>query len=248
MQRNTDGTVVWLTFDLFTECPHLIHGVFLRHGGLSSGEFGSLNFGQTQGDLIENVSENKRRALAALEVAECCELWQRHGKRIVSANPTQKEEGDGLTTDRPGLGLSVLHADCQTAIFYDPVRRAVSNVHCGWRGNVQNIYREAIEAMRSQYGSKPEDLLVGISPSLSPEASEFINFQTELPPHFYPFQVKPTYFDLWAISRWQLTECGVLPHHIEISEICTYSNPQDFFSYRRVKASGRHATITCLKS
>ncbi|MFC2049478.1 laccase domain-containing protein, partial [Chlamydiota bacterium] len=113
MQRHSNGTVAWLTFDLFAECPHLIHGVFLRQGGVSTGEFASLNFGTYQGDFAENVAENKRRALEALGMNACCELWQRHGTRIVSAHPSHKEEGDGLTTDRPGLALSVLHADCQ---------------------------------------------------------------------------------------------------------------------------------------
>lgn len=247
MQRHTNGTVVWLTFDLFAEYPELIHGIFLRHGGVSETEFTSLNCGFGQGDLAENTAENRYRALAALGITEHCRLLQKHGIRIVKAVPFQKEEGDGLTTDRPNLGLSILHADCQAAIFYDPIHHALSTIHCGWRGNVQNIYRETVETMRSLYGSKPKDLLVGISPSLGPTASEFIHYHTELPPTFYPFQVEPNYFDLWAISRWQLTECGILPHRIEVAEICTYSNPQDYFSYRRVKASGRHATIACLK-
>ena len=252
MQRHTNGTVVWLTFDLFAEYPELVHGVFLRHGGVSPAEFASLNFGHCQGDPAKNVAENRRRALAALDITEYCSLWQKHGTHIISAAPKQpeegpKEEGDGLTTDRPNLGLSILHADCQAAIFYDPSHHALSTIHCGWRGNVQNIYRETVETMRSLYGSKPEDLLVGVSPSLGPTASEFIHYLTELPLAFHAFQIKPTYFDLWAISHWQLTECGILPHHIEIAEICTFSNPQDYFSYRRVKASGRHATIACLK-
>lgn len=250
MKRHTNGTVAWLTFDLFAEYPALVHGVFLRQGGVSSAEFSSLNFGYCQGDLAENVDENKRRALTALGITECCRVWQKHGMRIVTACPKGKkdpEEGDGLTTDHLNLGLAILHADCQAAIFYDPTHHALSVIHCGWRGNVQNIYRETVKTMCSLYGSKPEDLLVGISPSLGPTASEFIHYRTEFPFAFHPFQIKPHYFDLWAISHCQLTECGILPHHIEIAEICTFSNPQDYFSYRRVKASGRHATLACLK-
>jgi len=246
MQHQTDGTLTWLTFDLLAEFPKLVHGIFLRHGGVSEGEFASLNFGKLQGDSIENIQENRKRALEALHISESCYLWQRHSTKIIHANPYKQEEGDGLTTDRPGIGLSILHADCQSAIFYDPIHHALSNIHCGWRGNVQNIYQETVEAMRALYYSKPEDLLVAISPSLSPQASEFINFQTEWPPYFHGFQVKPTFFDLWAISHWQLLECGILPHHIEIAGICTFSNPQDYFSYRRAKVSGRHATIAAL--
>lgn len=163
-----------------------------------------------------------------------------------SGQPITQRERRWADNERLGLGLTILHADCQVALFYDPIQHAITVTHCGWRGSVQNIYQESIAAMRSLYGTKAENLLVGISPSLGPSASQFIHYQRELPESFYPFQVKPLYFDFWAISKWQLRECGVLPHHIEIAEICTYSHPEDFFSYRRIKTSGRHATIASL--
>ena len=125
----------------------------------------------------------------------------------------------------------------------DPVCRAIANVHAGWKGNAQNIYREVIERMHALFRSRPENLLVGISPSLGPDASEFVNWQSELPEFFWEFQFKPNYFNLWELSRKQLLSCGVLAHHIEIASICTYANPQDFFSYRRCKKSGRHGTV-----
>jgi YfiH family protein len=233
MQRHTDGQVTWLTFDLFTEFPSLIHGVFLR-------------FSSEQGDLKENVTQNWQRALSALQIKTWTSLFQHHGKSVIQAHPSYKEKGDALTTDLSQLGLVVLHADCQAAIFYDPIHHALALVHCGWRGSVQNIYQETLKTMNKLYGSKAEDVLVGISPSLGPAASEFLNYQKELPTSFYPFQTQATYFDFWAISKWQLTECGVLPHHIEIAQLCTYFHPEDFFSYRRLKISGRHATIASL--
>lgn len=247
MQRQTDGLISWLTFDLFSECERLVHGVFLRHGGVSSGDFCSLNFGACQGDSQENVEMNRKKALDALDLCHFSSLWQNHGKEIVEAKSNQKNEGDALTTDNLGLALLILHADCQAAIFYDPIHHALANVHCGWRGNVQNIYKETVDHMLKRYGSKPEDLLVGISPSLGPDACEFINYKVELPQSFNAFQFKPMHFDFWQISRWQLETIGILPHHIEIAELCTYANPDDFFSYRRLKISGRHATIAALK-
>lgn len=248
MQRCTNGAVSWLTFDLFEPFPHLVHGVFLRHGGVSQGAFHSLNFGLSQGDLPEHVAANVHKAKGALDITHCCTLWQHHGNTVVQGQINQPAAGDALTTQQRDLGLLILHADCQAAIFYDPIHHAVSNVHCGWKGNVCNIYQETVAAMDALYGSRPEDLLVGISPSLGPQASEFINYKIELPQSFYPFQFKPYYFDLWQISRWQLIACGILPHHIEVAEICTYSTTEDFFSYRRVKASGRHGTIVALKN
>lgn len=246
MERETDGRLTWLTFNLFKEFKGLTHGVFLRHGGVSQGAFASLNFGIWQGDLQENVAANLQLALQALNIPKHFSLAQKHGRQVIQAQSEGYSEGDGLTTNAPNLGLVINHADCQAAIFYDPIHHALANVHCGWRGNVHNIYQETIDSMKALYGSKTEDIHVGISPSLGPQASEFINFKTELPTSFYSFQFKPAYFDLWEISRWQLIQCGILPQHIEIAGLCTYANPEDFFSYRRLKVSGRHATIAAL--
>src|SRR5262249_11397000 len=96
------------------------------------------------------------------------------------------------------------------------------------------------------FGSRPEDLLVGISPSLGPHSAEFKNYRTEFPQELWGFQVRPEYFDLWALARHQCEECGILPQHIEIAEICTYANPEDYFSYRRDGVTGRNATVAAL--
>jgi len=247
MNRHSQNGLEWLTFNHLSDCPRLSHGVFLRHGGVSSGGFDSLNFGLTQGDLPQSVTTNRQRALQALGINHYVNLFQKHTDQVIEANPAVKDEGDSLITDQPDLGLLILHADCQAAILYDPIQHALANVHSGWRGSVANIYQKTIENMKIRFGTRPEDLLVGISPSLGPSAAEFRNYRDELPEHFWSYQVKPTYFDFWEISRWQLTGCGVLPHHIEVAELCTYTNTEDFFSYRRVKVSGRHGTLAALK-
>lgn len=246
MERNTDGQRFWLTFELFAECKGLKHGIFLRHGGVSTGAYNSLNMGRYGIDLPENVIFNRSMALEALGIEHYSILNLEHGTQILEAVPNKVERGDALITQSAGLGTLITHADCQAAIFYDPIQHALANVHCGWRGSVKNIYQKTIKTLGTRYGSKPENLLIGISPSLGPEASEFIHYEKELPLSFFAFQVKPTYFDFWQISKWQLMECGILPHHIQIAEICTYSHSADFFSYRREKETGRHATIASL--
>lgn len=246
MQRQEKEGLVWLTYDLFSDCPRLTHGVFLRHGGVSSGDFASLNFGSLLGDAQENILENKRRALAALKLTRYTQVFQKHDVQIVKADPLLFQEADGQMTQETDLALLTLHADCQSAIFYDPIHHVIANVHCGWRGNVKNIYRETVLKLRDQYGSNPADILVGISPSLGPENAQFIHYRRELPQPFWSFQWKPDYFNLWEISRWQLLECGILPHHVEIAEICTHEHTEDYFSYRRMKTSGRHGTFVAM--
>lgn len=247
MIRKQKGELQWLEFELLQEFQNLKHAVFLRHGGVSTGAFGSLNFGVMQGDDFLCVAENCKRAMSIFPDGELVSANQVHGAvlHVVKGSNTTQEKCDALLTQEKNKALMIKYADCQATIFFDPQKKILANVHCGWRGNVQNIYAVTIEAFKS-LGSNPADLLVCISPSLGPLRSEFVNYRTELPSHFLEFQWKDTYFNLWEISRMQLVQAGILPAHIECAEICTYDNPEDYFSYRREKASGRHASFAML--
>lgn len=246
IRKEKDG-IVWLEFELLADIKELKHAVFLRHGGVCGGAHSSLHMGKCESELTPAVLENRSRIQKILKVEHLIAGDQMHQSRVVAVSHPVDAECDGLMTAHTGLGLMIKHADCQAAIFYDPEHRAVANVHCGWRGNVQNIYRETVGEMRKHFASRPENILVAISPSLGPEKAEFIHFRQELPESFLPYQVKPTYFDLWAISRMQLESEGILPHHIQIASICTHSHPEDYFSFRRDnRVTGNHGTVALL--
>jgi YfiH family protein len=244
----------WLQFELFKDIPHLHHAVFLRHGGVSQGDFTSLNVGLHVGDAPKRAKANRMRIEKQLQ--ETMGTWKKaiwshpcNKDTIIKVDNTSRleiENMDGVFTSTPGISLMMTHADCQVALFYDPIHRAIANIHAGWRGNVMNIYRKAIQYMRNAFHSNPSDLLVCISPSLGPAESEFIHYKTELPEKFWEFQIKPFYFDLWAIAEYQLQKEGILPHHIEIARLSTFANPKDYFSYRRDRITGRHATCITL--
>ncbi|MES2122307.1 MAG: peptidoglycan editing factor PgeF [Chlamydiota bacterium] len=242
ISKNVNG-LEFLQYELFAEEPRLVHGIFLRRAEESSR---SLNVSPRAGDPL-SVEENRRLILNALQLDRCIDAHLVHGCRVARVDH-EESPGicDGMMTALINVGLMIPLADCQGAIFYDPIRHVVANVHSGWRGNVQNIYQETVLQMQKEFGSKPDDLLVGVSPSLGPDHSEFKNHAVELPPSFSRFQVRPTYFDLWAVARAQLEEVGVLPHHIQIAEICTYSRREDFFSYRRDKSPERQATVAAI--
>lgn len=254
MQRHQHDQIQWLEFDLLADLPKVKHAVYLRHGGCSQGPFSSLNLGLHVGDHPENVYSNYRliKSHVQLGVPDWKKLiWGRanHGKTIKEAHdhsPQEIIDVDGLITSTPGLTLMMKHADCQVALFYDPKHHAAANIHAGWRGSVANIYAETVQKMHSAFGSNPSELLVCISPSLGPDEAEFIHYRTELPEEFWNFQVRPTFFDFWSISEYQLQAAGILPHHIEIARLSTYSNALDYFSYRRDKVTGRHATCITL--
>lgn len=247
LRKEHDG-IVWLEFEHLSHFPRVKHGVFLRHGGYSTGNFNSLNLSYNVGDFARIVQNNEKKVCQILGVKDILRGNLNHGKVVMTSEDPNRfnQPCDGLTTKTQGIGLLITHADCQAAIFYDPVNHASANVHAGWRGSVLNIYEETIKFMEEKYGSKAKDLLVGISPSLGPRDAEFIHYRTELPEHFWEFQVESNYFDFWEISKAQLMEAGVKKENIEIAAISTYSNANDYFSYRRDRKSGRHGTVIAL--
>lgn len=149
--------------------------------------------------------------------------------------------GDGLTTDHRGLLISVSTADCVPVLFFDPVRRAVSAVHAGWRGTHLNISAKAVGAMQSNYGSKPKDILAGIGPSIGPCCFEVGRDVWEKLERGYPYgkQVivhgkgEKAWTDLPQLNRLQLMEAGLRPEKIHDTGLCTACYPNLFYSFRR---------------
>jgi YfiH family protein len=162
----------------------LRHGLSTRAGGVSSiyGE-GSLNLGFTTEDDAANVAENRKRFLGAVAGAgkgKLVTLRQIHSGlirvveagdgalegRLGTANGRAVLRGDGVMTDVPGVMLGVQVADCVPVLVADVRRRAVAAFHAGWRGTLKRIVERGIGTMRLRYGSRPEDLLAVVGPSI----------------------------------------------------------------------------------
>lgn len=249
MIRKEKNGIHTLQFEIFEQFKNLECVVFLRHGGFSLGNFQSLNLSYTVGDRFEDVKKNEERILNYLDINNVIRGNLSHGAKIIEASVSLEADFfDGMITNRPNLGLLITHADCQAACFYDPINHAIANVHSGWRGSVQNIYKNAVDRMIQTYGTDPKNLIVGITPSLGPHDAEFIHYKKELPKSFWEYQIKKSnFFDFWQISRMQLTESGIPVDQIEIASISTFSNPQDYFSYRLNNITGRNATLITLR-
>lgn len=241
----------WLEFDLLEPYPHIIHGVFMRHGGTSEGPFSSLNLSDRVGDHPDSLKANRETVRKATELPRIIYANQNHGaivQRIrIGKNDEKIPVADALFTTEKNLGLAVTHADCQAAIFYDPVHEAVGVAHAGWKGIAQDIYGRMVETMNREIGTQAQNLIVCISPSLGPDHAEHKNYRQELPQEFWECQTKPNYFDFWEISKRQLARAGILEKNIEIAGQCTFCEKESYFSYRREKETGRNATIVALK-
>ena len=200
------------------------------------------------------MAENLGRMRQALGLAMLASAAQVHGGQtavITSAYQSQGEDHPGvdiLVTTVPGLGLLIKQADCQAVMLYDPVNRVVANVHCGWRGQVHNILGETVRLLQSRFGTRPADLYAAVGPSLGPCCAEFSNFRREFSPALWGYQVRPTYFDLWRLSRDQLAAAGLLPARLDVAGLCTRCGADDFYSYRRDQVTGRQGAIIALKA
>ncbi|NLX19390.1 MAG: peptidoglycan editing factor PgeF [Desulfobulbus sp.] len=233
------------------------HALFTREGGVSKGLFASLNLSYHVGDEVEYVSANRELVRTALAFDRLYAAHQVHGDQILvieENHPVNQEtEGyDALITTVPGTGLLIQQADCQAVLLSCPEQRVVAAVHCGWRGSVLNIINKTVQCLTEQFAVRPETIRAVISPSLGPCCAEFTNYHRELPAWMHAYQVRPHYFNFWAISCRQLEESGILPQHIEVAGLCTRCS-RHFFSYRRASAqqnglTGRNGSVIGLSS
>lgn len=250
----TAGEPQFYRSPMLAALPGVVHGFFTRQGGVSTGAYGSLNVSPAVGDRRELVLENQRRVQQALGLEILASAAQVHGAHaavITSAGQTQQEdipEVDILVTTVPGLGLVIKQADCQAIMLYDPTNRVVANVHCGWRGQIHNILGETVALLQTRFGSRPQALYAAVGPSLGPCCAEFRNFRQEFPETLWGYQVRPSYFDLWRLTRDQLLTAGLQPERLDLARLCTRCGEGDFFSYRRNKITGRQGAVIALRT
>lgn len=223
-------------------------------GGVSSGPYERLNLGLSSGDAEAPVAENHRRVLASFNVDEnsTCAFSQVHGTRVLVGKPSWfREEADAVVSNTPGLALVISTADCLPVLFYDPVTGAVGAAHCGWRGTVQGIAAATVCKLSELYGSYPADLRVAFGPAISkPNYQVGAEVVTKFQEAGFPETVyEPDgggrfLLDVAAANRWALLELGVRPANLWESGMCTYDDPERFFSHRRDRGrTGRHWAV-----
>lgn len=243
------SNIEWIEFDVFEGFSELTSATYLRHGGTSTGAFVSLNASDNVGDHPDNVKVNRELIRKNAEVDLVVYAKQIQGNKIVEItidNASATHECDGLITKEKKIALAITHADCQAAVFYDPTNQVLGACHVGWKGLVNNIYQDMVDQLCS-FGCKKENIYVAVSPSLSQEYAEFKNYKEEFPKEFWRYKNEESCFDLRQWGEDQLINAGIPAKQIEIVKICTYSNPKDYYSYRRDKVTGRNATIIGLK-
>jgi len=223
------------------------HGFFTRKGGASSGIFSGLNCGPGSTDQAGAVRTNRARAASALGVAPeaLVRVHQVHSPNVVTIDAPAETpvEADALVTATPGIAISILTADCQPVLFADPKAGVIGAAHAGWRGALEGVLENTLDAME-RLGAERANITAVIGPCISLQAyevgEEFMErFMIEDPAYSRFFSGGPggkPHFDLPSFSLSRLRAAGV--GEAEWIHRCTYSEPDLFFSYRRTTHAG----------
>lgn len=231
-----------------------------RAGGVSQGPFSSLNLSFSSGDDPDLVVENRLRFTASLGISldRCVVGSQIHGTRFAEVgkgdagrgarSPKGALEGtDGMATCEAGVFLMGIFADCVPVFFFAPDCRVVALVHAGWRGTAAGGPTKMARHLKEHYGADLTQLQVAVGPAIGICHFEVGEEVLSAMRDRYPFADR--YIDgrmvhLSGIIGASLTETGVAPDHMAVSELCTFCARERFFSHRRDGVpSGRMAGI-----
>jgi YfiH family protein len=182
-------------------------------------------------------------------------MQQIHSGNVSVITHTQQKkiaETDGLVTNQKNITLAVLTADCLPIMLYDPENEVVGISHAGYRGLLNHIIEHTVEKFVSNFTSKPEDILVGIGPSIEimcyEVGKEVIDeFEIAFPTfkNMYSKKDGKFYLDLREIALQCLMQRGIIEEHIEIMDICTKCD-EHFYSYRGGDKDKRFASVISL--
>lgn len=221
------------------------HGFLTRQGGVSQGLYASLNCGYGSGDDAAAVTENRLRAVARLGLGDAplCTVYQCHGIDCVTVTepwpPDAAPKADAMVTDRPGIVLGVLTADCVPVIFADREAGVIGVAHAGWKGALGGVVEAAVEAMIA-LGATPLNIVAVTGPSIGPKSyevgaefrDEYIAADRDNDFYFISAHRAGHYlFDLasYVSGRLDDLEIGI----VELLPQDTYADGDRFFSYRR---------------
>ncbi|MGH8242802.1 MAG: peptidoglycan editing factor PgeF [Steroidobacteraceae bacterium] len=229
--------------------PQVRAAMSTRGGGVSTGPYASLNLAAHVGDSNAAVAENRRRLRAALALpAEPAWLEQVHGMRVAVLPRPSSEPADAAVTFTPGSVCAVLVADCLPVFLASRAGDRVGIAHAGWRGLAAGVVEAAVAAL----GCDPGELVAWLGPSIGPSAFEvgaevreaFLAREPGSTAEFRPGREGRWLASLPGLARRRLAAAGVAGACG--GELCTYSDPARFYSYRRDGATGRMAALAWL--
>ncbi|MFN3657446.1 MAG: peptidoglycan editing factor PgeF [Pseudolabrys sp.] len=230
--------------------PHIRHGFFTRGGGVSEGVYASLNGGVGSADAPGKVAENRALMAQALGVApeHLLSAYQIHSPDVIVADAPWPSDArprvDALVTARPGLAIAVSTADCGPLLFADPEAGIVGAAHAGWRGALTGVIDATVDAME-KLGADRSRIVAALGPTIrqpnyevGPEFVERFLKEEENNARFFAPSEREGHamFDLAGYIAERMRGAGV--ERFEDLGLCTYAEPERFYSYRRTTQRG----------
>ena len=229
--------------------PQNVHALSTtRKGGVSAGPYAALNLGDHVGDDPQAVAAN--RASLQQELGDVIPRWlkQVHGVRVAGDGESTREPADAAVTAKRGAACVIMTADCLPVIFCDRAGTRVAAAHAGWRGLAAGVLEATLQSMGTQ------DVLAWMGPAIGPRAYEvgadvreaFVGHSAEAAKAFLPGKAEGKWWcDIYRLARLRLEAAGV--KHIYGGGLCTFTDRERFFSFRRDGECGRMATLIWLE-
>jgi YfiH family protein len=225
----------------------LPHGFLGRRGGVSTGELAGLNVGYGSSDDRDAIDENRRRAISAvLFGAELATVHQIHSAEAVYVEhpwpQARRPHADAMVTDRAGILLGILTADCAPVLFADRMAGVIGAAHAGWRGAMAGVTDSTIAAME-RLGASREHIRAAVGPCIAQPSYEvdeafrirFLDTDAGNERFFVQGSTGKPHFDLAGYVEHRLSSAGV---RTEVLRLDTYAEPDRFYSYRRATHRG----------
>ncbi|MFV3130720.1 peptidoglycan editing factor PgeF [Niveispirillum sp. KHB5.9] len=234
-----------ITLNHLAAIPGLRHGFFTRTDGVSTGILAAMNCGYGSNDDPANVTANRARAMELLGVPAdaLTTVYQVHSADVVTVTEpfphAWAPKADALVTDRPGIALGILTADCVPVLFVDPVARVIGAAHAGWKGAVTGVLEATVAAMLA-LGAERSRILAGIGPHIGQESYEvgpefrerFVSMDAGHDVLFHPSaRADHWMFDIGGYVLRRLRDAGLV--QVETTGLDTLAREDLFFSYRR---------------
>ena len=226
------------------------HGFFTRSGGVSQGVYASLNGGVGSNDAPDKVAENRARMAATLGVApdRLLTAYQIHSPDVVVADQPwtrdSRPRADAIVTRTRALAIGISTADCGPLLLADAEAGVIGAAHAGWRGALTGVIEAAIAAME-KLGAERSRIAAALGPTIrqpnyevGPEFVErFLAADADNARFFAPSErAGHALFDLTGYIADRLQRAGIV--NFEDLGLCTYAEPERFFSYRRTTRLG----------
>ncbi|WP_417804334.1 peptidoglycan editing factor PgeF [Thalassospira lucentensis] len=176
ISRTQDG-LTWFEAERLEGAPGLRHGFFSRKGGVSHGIHGGLNVGFGSDDNNDRVAENRTRAAKAFDADpdQLTTVYQVHGIDVAVLDQALSRENapkaDAMVTNRPGIMLGILTADCTPVLFHDPKAGVIGACHSGWRGSYGGVSESTVTAME-KLGAARENIIAAVGPCIARDSYE----------------------------------------------------------------------------